>query len=208
MDTLTKYLAVAAGSALGGMLRYFLGTTAFLARTAAPFPVATFFINITGSFIVGFFLTLATERFQLSAHLRLAIAVGFVGAYTTFSTFEYETLKLAEDRRFGLALLNVLLSVAVGFAAVWSGAMLARRFEPTTPTTRRTQFELFERRAAARDPAARTCAERDIQDAERDSRDAERDTSHAVHDRGDAVHDRGDALRDRGDSPVEPRPDA
>lgn len=163
MDTLTKYLAVAAGSALGGMLRYFLGGTV-LARTAAPFPTATFVINVTGSFIVGFFLTLATERFQMSAHLRLAVAVGFVGAYTTFSTFEYETLRLAEESRFGLALLNVLLSVAVGFAAVWGGAMLARQFE-TAQTTRRTQYEPFERHADASDPAQNTGAERDIRDS-------------------------------------------
>jgi CrcB protein len=164
VDTLTKYLAVAAGSAAGGMLRYFLGGTV-LARTAAPFPVATFVINVTGSFLVGFFLTLATERFQLNAHLRLAVAVGFVGAYTTFSTFEYETLRLFEERNFRLALLNVSLSVLVGFAAVWGGAMLARRFEAPAPTTRRTPYELFERQADARDPAQSAGAERDIRDS-------------------------------------------
>jgi fluoride exporter len=163
VETLTKYLAVVAGSAAGGMLRYFLGSTV-LARTAAPFPTATFVINITGSFIVGFFLTLATERFQLSAHLRLAVAVGFVGAYTTFSTFEYETLRLAEERRLGLALLNVLLSVAVGFAAVWGGAMLARRFK-TPATTSGAQYELSARHADARDPAQSAGAERDIRDS-------------------------------------------
>jgi CrcB protein len=166
VNTLTKYLAVAAGSALGGMLRYFLGSTTLLARTAAPFPTATFVINMTGSFIIGFFLTLATERFHLSAHLRLAVAVGFVGAYTTFSTFEYETLRLAEERRFGLALLNVLLSVAVGFAAVWCGAMLARRFAPAPAATgRAAPYELFERQADARDAAQSAGAERDIRDS-------------------------------------------
>ncbi|HEX8455746.1 MAG TPA: fluoride efflux transporter CrcB [Pyrinomonadaceae bacterium] len=120
-----KYLAVATGSALGGMLRYFLGGT-FLARTAAPFPTATFVVNVTGSFVLGFFLTLAAERFHMSEYLRLALAVGFVGAYTTFSTFEYETLQLAEARRFALALAYVVLSVAAGFAAVWGGTLLAR----------------------------------------------------------------------------------
>ncbi|MDQ1524311.1 MAG: fluoride exporter [Pyrinomonadaceae bacterium] len=142
MDTLTKYLAVAAGSALGGVLRYFLGST-ILARTAAPFPTATFVINVTGSFIVGFFLTLATERMHMSAHLRLAVAVGFVGAYTTFSTFEYETLRLAEENNFQLALLNVILSVVVGFAAVWGGARLARSFESQTHAPQRAAQELF-----------------------------------------------------------------
>jgi CrcB protein len=164
VDTLTKYLAVAAGSALGGMLRYFLGGT-ILARTAAPFPTATFVINVTGSFIVGFFLTLATERLEMSAHLRLAVAVGFVGAYTTFSTFEYETLKLIEEHNFWLALLNVSLSVVVGFAAVWGGAMLARSFKAPATTIRRTQHELFERHADTRDPAQSAGAQRDIRDS-------------------------------------------
>lgn len=164
MDTLTKYLMVAAGSAVGGMLRYFLGGTV-LARTAAPFLTATFIINITGSFIIGFFLTLATERFQMSAHLRLAVAVGFVGAYTTFSTFEYETLRLAEEGSFTLALLNILLSV-VGFAAVWSGAMLARAFKgENVRAAGVAQYELFARQADARDPAPRAGAARDIRDS-------------------------------------------
>jgi CrcB protein len=162
-DTLTKYLAVAAGSAVGGMLRYYLGST-LLSRTAVPFPTATFVINVTGSFIVGFFLTLATERFQMSAHLRLAVAVGFVGAYTTFSTFEYETLRLAEEHGFALALLNVILSVVVGFAAVWGGAMLARQFAGV-PATGNAKYERFERQADARDPAQRAGAERDIRDS-------------------------------------------
>ena len=165
MATLTKYLAVAAGSALGGMLRYYLGGT-LLARTAAPFPTATFVINVTGSFIVGFFLTLATERFQLSEHLKLAVAVGFVGAYTTFSTFEYETLRLAEEHGFQLALLNVFLSVLVGFAAVWGGAVLAHRFAGVRPTAAgNAKYERFERQAAARDPAQTAGAERDIRDS-------------------------------------------
>ncbi|MCA1564633.1 MAG: fluoride efflux transporter CrcB [Acidobacteria bacterium] len=169
MDTLTKYLAVAAGSALGGMLRYFLGSTTW-SRTAAPFPAATFVINVTGSFVVGFFLTLATERLQMSAHLRLAVAVGFVGAYTTFSTFEYETLRLAEEHNFQLALLNVFLSVVVGFAAVWGGARLAREFEATaaaaTPAAGRAGHAPFERQADPRAPARGAgAAQRDIRDA-------------------------------------------
>jgi len=165
MDTLTKYLAVAAGSALGGMLRYFLGST-ILARTAAPFPTATFVINITGSFIVGFFLTLVTERLHLSEHLKLAIAVGFVGAYTTFSTFEYETLRLAEEHSFQLALLNVLLSVVVGFAAVWGGVTLAHRFAGVPAAAGNAEYKGFAgQQADARDSAQRLSAERNICDS-------------------------------------------
>src|SRR5919206_4472261 len=107
VDTLAKYMAVAAGGAAGAMLRFYLGGS-MLSRTAAPFPTATFVINVTGSFILGFFLTLVSERVNVSPHLRLAVAVGFVGAYTTFSTFEYETAKLVEERNLVRAFLNVL----------------------------------------------------------------------------------------------------
>lgn len=125
MDTLTKYLAVAGGGAVGAMLRYYL-TLSGLSRTAQPFPTATFIINVSGSFIIGFFLTLATERIPINPHVRLAVAVGFVGAYTTFSTFEYETARLIEGKDFLYAFLYVVLSFAIGFGAVWAGIVLAR----------------------------------------------------------------------------------
>lgn len=126
MDTLTKYLAVAAGGAIGAVLRYYL-TLSGLSRTAQPFPTATFIINITGSFIIGFFLTLVTERIPINPHVRLAVAVGFVGAYTTFSTFEYETARLIEGKDFLNAFLYVVFSFAIGFGAVWAGIVLARQ---------------------------------------------------------------------------------
>jgi fluoride exporter len=169
VETLTKYLAVAAGGALGAMLRYYLGGT-LLARTGAPFPTATFVINITGSFMVGFFLTLATERLHISPHWRLAVAVGFVGAYTTFSTFEYETARLVEDGEFMRALLNVGMSVVLGFAAVWAGIMAARKVE-RVPLTSHAAYELFHRRADPRDPAQSSGAETDIRDASIDWND-------------------------------------
>src|SRR5256885_3344614 len=111
---------------MGAMLRFYLGGSV-LSRTAAPFPTATFVINVTGSFILGFFLTLVSDRINISPHLRLAVAVGFVGAYTTFSTFEYETAKLVEERDLIRAFLNVVLSFVVGFAAVWLGILAARK---------------------------------------------------------------------------------
>jgi CrcB protein len=134
VDTLTKYLAVAAGGAIGAMLRYYL-TLSGLSRTAQPFPTATFVINITGSFIIGFFLTLATERIPINPHVRLAVAVGFVGAYTTFSTFEYETARLIEGRDFLYGFLYVVLSFAIGFGAVWAGIVLAREVERVPATS-------------------------------------------------------------------------
>ena len=127
METLSKYLAVAFGGALGACLRYYLGTT-FLARTALPFPTSTFVINVTGSFIIGFFLTLASERLDIDPYQRLIVAVGFVGAYTTFSTFEFETAGLIENREILYAFLYVALSLILGFVAVWAGIVGAKAF--------------------------------------------------------------------------------
>lgn len=162
LDTLTKYLAVAAGGALGAVARYHLGGNVF-SRVASPLPIATFVINVTGSFILGFFLTLVTERIHFSPHWRLAVAVGFVGAYTTFSTFEYETLRLAEERGVMLALLNVVLSVTVGFAAVWGGMALAHWWEGV-PLASIAEYERFEA-ADASAPAQLSGTERDIRDS-------------------------------------------
>jgi CrcB protein len=163
MEALTKYLAVAAGSALGGMLRYYLGGSV-LSRIAGEFPFATFVINITGSFIIGFFLALVAERISIGQHLRLAVSVGFVGAYTTFSTFEYETARLMEEGHMGLALLNVLLSVVVGFVAVWGGIFAARALHGA-PVMSSAAYARFERQADASDPRQMHGAERDIRDA-------------------------------------------
>ncbi len=163
MDTLTKYLAVALGGAIGACLRFYLGSSA-LGRIAAPFPTATFVINISGSFIIGFFLTLVTERVSVSPHLRLAVAVGFVGAYTTFSTFEYETARLVEEKGYLLAFLNVVLSFIIGFGAVWLGMIAAREIEGV-PLTSHDYYTQFEMRADENDPAQMEGAERDIRDA-------------------------------------------
>ena len=163
MEIFTRYLAVAIGGMAGAMLRYYIGLSA-LSRTAAPFPTATFFINVTGSFIIGFFLTLATERIPFNPHLRLAVAVGFVGAYTTFSAFEYETARLVEERDFLYAFLNVVLSFVIGFAAVWGGILAARRVE-SAPLIGRAFYTPFETEAEISGPAQTESAERNIRDA-------------------------------------------
>jgi CrcB protein len=164
---MAKYLAVGAGGALGAIVRYYLGTTA-LGRFAAPFPTATFLINVTGSFILGFFLTLATEKVEINPAMRLAVAVGFVGAYTTFSTFEYETIRLIEDRRLATAILNIILSFTIGLLAVWGGILLARRLEGPTAMSELpsgTADHAFEPRADSRDPVQSEAPEREIRDA-------------------------------------------
>lgn len=124
---MSKLIVVALGGAIGAVARYWLGGL-INSRLPMQFPLGTFVINVTGSFIIGFFLTLVSQRITIHPNWRLLIAVGFVGAYTTFSTFEFETLKLIEEGSIMSAALNVILSFALGFIAVWLGVTAARRF--------------------------------------------------------------------------------
>ncbi len=125
METLTKILSVAFGGAIGAVARY--GLNLLFAKTFAPFPFATFFINVTGSFLIGFLLILLQDKFPTNENLRLVIIVGFLGAYTTFSTFEFETFELIQTRQLLWAIFYVSLSFAVGLLSVISGALIARR---------------------------------------------------------------------------------
>jgi CrcB protein len=121
----TRFLAVGAGGFLGAIARYAVGL--LVARFwSGEFPVATFLINVSGSFVLGFFMALSAERLGLDPAWRLLVATGFVGAYTTFSTFEYETHRLLEIGSTAWAVANVLASVVVGFLALRLGAALAR----------------------------------------------------------------------------------
>jgi fluoride exporter len=122
---LDQVVAISVGAVLGANARYWLGQ--WLSHTlVTSLPVGTLFINCSGSFVLGLFMTLATERLPLAPHWRLAVAVGFLGSYTTFSTFSYETMRLAADGSWLLAFANVALSVAGGLAGAWLGAYLAR----------------------------------------------------------------------------------
>jgi CrcB protein len=122
-----KYLWVALGGALGSVARFAIGLWIY-ERMGTRFPYGTFVINISGCFIIGFALTMLDERMGLPPQWRLAIPIGFVGAYTTFSTFEYETLRLAHNGQAAIALLYIVLSVVLGYAAVWLGTMTGRIF--------------------------------------------------------------------------------
>jgi fluoride exporter len=126
METAWKIFSVAIGGALGALARY--AVSLLFAGKLAPFPLATFFINVTGSFFIGFLLYLFTNKFAVGENFRLAILVGFLGAYTTFSTFEMELFSLARERQFVTASLYVLLSVMLGFVAVLVGFWLAKKF--------------------------------------------------------------------------------
>jgi fluoride exporter len=126
METVTKILAVAFGGAFGAVARYLLNISP-LQNYLKPFPLPTFLINITGSFLIGFLLIIFTEKFQTDENLRLAIIVGFLGAFTTFSTFELEIFGLIKEKEFITAFAYLFLSVLLGFIGVVTGIILARK---------------------------------------------------------------------------------
>lgn len=118
-------VAIAIAGALGALARYGVGGL-ILTRTGRTFPWETFVVNVTGSFLLGFVFTLMTEQLTTASWLRAAVTIGFVGAYTTFSTLSYETYRLLEDGALGLAAANVLGSVAAGLLAVYLGIVAGR----------------------------------------------------------------------------------
>lgn len=121
-----KYLAVLAGAGLGGLARYAAGTW-IMEKYAGRFPLGTFVINVTGSFLIGVLMTLFTERWQLYHNWRLFLVIGVLGGYTTFSSFEYETYQNVRSGTPWIGLFYVLSSVALGYLGVWLGALAARR---------------------------------------------------------------------------------
>ena len=116
---------VGMGGCLGSILRFWLGSY-IGSRMGTRFPYGTFVINITGSFLTGLVFALITARSQWSPNWRYLIPIGFIGGYTTFSSFEYETLLTIQAGQVGLGLLYVVLSLVVGFVAVWGGVVMGR----------------------------------------------------------------------------------
>ena len=116
---MTNFFAVAIGGALGAMLRYgaYLMTAEFY---EGPAPLATWSVNLAGCVLIGF-LVPAMGSLGVSESWRLFALVGFLGSFTTFSTFSFESIVLWEEGRMGLLLLNAVGSVAAGIALVWVG---------------------------------------------------------------------------------------
>lgn len=118
-------LAVAVASSLGGLARYVIGG-AIAVRSTGAFPWETFLVNITGAFVLGFLFTLSTEALTVAPWLRTALLVGFLGSYTTFSTWTLESYRLLEDGAHAYALANLLGSAAAGLVSTYAGIALGR----------------------------------------------------------------------------------
>ncbi len=113
------------GGSLGAIARYWLGGLFKVGN--GDFPLGTFLINLTGSFILGLFLTLISEKYILPVEWRLFVATGFVGAYTTFSSLTNEVITLLRQGYWPVGLLYSLVSLSGGMLCVWLGLLVARK---------------------------------------------------------------------------------
>lgn len=120
-----KILLISAGAILGANARYWIGLWV-AERWGTTFPFGTLVINLTGSFLLGLFMTLATERFLVDSRLRLLVTVGFLGAYTTFSTYTFESIAMLQKGQWALGLANLLGSSILGLASVGLGLYLGK----------------------------------------------------------------------------------
>lgn len=121
-----RFLLVMLGGGVGSLARYTAGM-AIVERFGSRFPVGTMAINVTGSFLIGLIMTMITERMPGDLNWRPLLVTGFLGGYTTFSSFEWETYAAVRHGGFWIGLANVIGSVGLGFAAVWFGASLVRK---------------------------------------------------------------------------------
>ena len=123
---MNQLLAIALGGSAGALARFWVanGIYAWLGRA---FPYGTLFVNVSGSFLMGFLTALLMQRFTMTPEYRAALLVGFLGAYTTFSTFSIESFYLFEEGENLKGALNIFLSVVLCMAAVWIGLVVGRK---------------------------------------------------------------------------------
>lgn len=120
-----ELVAIAVAGALGSVGRYSVGRWAYEAW-GSHFVFGTLVVNVTGCFLLGFLMQVGVASDRLPATLRLALTTGFLGAFTTFSTFGYETVRYVEDGSLALAAINVGANVGTGLLAAWAGMASAR----------------------------------------------------------------------------------
>jgi fluoride exporter len=125
-----SYLWVTVGSALGGLLRFIISKLALSFDISIGFPIGTVFINVLGSFIIGYFgtLTLHSGKYPVSDNVRLFVMVGICGGFTTFSSFSLQTFDLVRSGLWGRAFANITLSVVLCLTAVAAGHRLAQHW--------------------------------------------------------------------------------
>ena len=123
---MASLLAIAAGGAIGALLRYWVSTATYV-YLGRGFPYGTLAVNVLGSFIMGALFVVLVERSVAVPEWRAAILIGLLGAFTTFSTFSMETVGLVEEGRLGAAVLNLALSGVLCVAACWVGLILVRK---------------------------------------------------------------------------------
>lgn len=116
---------MALGGGIGSVTRYAVSLWA-AARLGTSFPYGTLIANVAGCFIIGLFMTIVTERFIANPYWRLLITTGFLGGFTTFSSYSYETFKLLEDTGADAAFYNLAANLVVGLLATWLGIKVVR----------------------------------------------------------------------------------
>jgi fluoride exporter len=121
---LQKYLLIAVGGALGSVMRYWVGSTVGN-RMGFRFPYGTLLVNMTACLVIGFSMTFLERRADFNPAWRFLIPIGLIGAYSTFSTFEWDTLAQLRSGAFFMAALYAGGSLILGLIAVWGGAVLA-----------------------------------------------------------------------------------
>jgi CrcB protein len=127
---MNRYLLVMLGAALGGLARYAAGT-AILQRFNARFPenvfpLGTLVVNVTGCFLIGILMTIFVQRADPNPNLRLLVVTGVLGGYTTFSSFAWESFEAIDKEQIWIGLANIVVSVVLGYLAVWCGSWVAR----------------------------------------------------------------------------------
>ncbi len=120
-----RYVMIVIGGSLGTLARYEVATR-IQANVPAGFPWGTFIVNVSGCFMMGVAMTLLTDRLVANPQWRYLIPIGFIGAYTTFSTFEFEAFRANAEGAFLIGGLYVVGSVVTGYLALWAGVVAAR----------------------------------------------------------------------------------